>query len=297
MKRKVIKQANQAYTLTLPIDWVRANRISEKCEVDVVVDGRSLVVSNNGEVMRKSAKLNVSGFEDRNIYRHVNALYAKGVDEIEISSDKDISSLIIRLLNSLIGYVLVSQEDGRYVIKDIGGGMYGDLDEVFKRAFQSVILFYDSAIFDVFGKNVETESSLRMRDLEVNKLCLYLQRAINKMSYGDAVRGRILFSYSLELEEIGDDILRFWRASSGRKVGKDKEVREIVDLSRRCLDLAFDSYYRFDSKELEKVFNLREKIRKKVLLIKRESILARQALRIAEGAVDLSHLVLMMRLE
>ncbi|MBT6689819.1 phosphate uptake regulator PhoU [archaeon] len=297
MKRKVIKQANQAYTLTLPIDWVRANKISEKCEIDVVVDGRSLLVSNEGGVVKKKAKLDVSGFEYRNVYRHINALYAKGVDEIEISSDKEISSLIIKLLNSLIGYVLVSQEDGKYVIKDISGGGYGDLDEVFKRAFQSVILFYDSAISDVFGAGIESESSLRMRDLEVNKLCFYLQRAINKMSYGDAVRGRSLFSYSLELEKIGDDILRFWRANLGKKIKKTKELREIVDLSRKCLHWTFDSYYRFDSKELEKVFDLREKVRKKVAVIKGQDVFARQALRIAEGAVDLNHLVLMMKLE
>lgn len=297
MKRKVIKQANQAYTLTLPIEWVRVNHVSEKCELDVVVDGRSLVVSSEGRVAEEKVKLDVSGFEYRNIYRHINALYARGVSEIEITSDKEISSLIIRLLNSLIGYVLVSQEDGKYVIKDIGGGGYGDLDEIFKRAFQSVILFYDSAISDVFGKGVETEDSLRMRDLEVNKLCLYLQRAINKMSYSDAVRGRSLFSYSLELEKIGDDILRFWRANLNGKVRKGEKLREVVGLSSKCLNRIFDSYYRFNSKELEKIFDLREEIRRKAMAIKGQSVLARQALRIAEGAVDLNHLVLMMRLE
>ena len=44
MKRKVIKQASQAYTITLPIDWVRQNQISNKSEVDVTVSERSLII-------------------------------------------------------------------------------------------------------------------------------------------------------------------------------------------------------------------------------------------------------------
>jgi len=297
MKRKVIKQANQAYTLTLPIEWVRANKIDEKSEVEVSIEGRSLSVLNSGNVEGRKAKLDVSGFGMRNIYRHINALYAAGVDEIEITSDEEISSKIIRLLNTLIGYVLISQEDGKYVIKDIGGGSHTDLDEIFKRAFQSVILFYDSAYRDIFGCGSETEKSLRMRDLEVNKLCLYLQRAINKMSYKDPIRGRALFSYSIELEKIGDDILRLWRANIGTGAKKSPKLKELIKASKRCLEKSFDLYYRLDSKELEELYNLREKVRKQVDEIKGSDKLVRQALRIAEGAVDLSHTTLMIKLE
>jgi len=297
MKRKVIKQANQAYTLTLPIEWVRANKIEGKSEVDVSVEGKSLIVLNEGVVSERKAKLDVSGFEIRNLYRHINALYAAGVDEIEITSDKEISSKIIRLLNCLIGYVLVSQEGGRYVIKDISGGGHSDLDEVFKRAFQAVILFYDSAVKDIFGSESETSSSLKMRDLEVNKLCLYLQRAINKMSYKDPIRGRALFSYSIELEKIGDDILRLWRTNIESKNKKPKNLQKLIELSKQCLEKSFDLYYRLDSKGVEELYNLREKVRRGVDLVKGSDKFVRQALRIAEGAVDLSHLTLMIKLE
>ncbi len=297
MKRKVIKQANSAYTLTLPIEWVRANKIDEKSEVEVSIEGRSLSVINPGSVSGRKAKLDVTGFGMRNIYRHINALYAAGVDEIEVTSDEEISSKIIRLLNTLIGYVLVSQEDGKYIIKDVGGSAGGDLDEIFKRAFQSVILFYDFAYRDIFGCGCETEKSLRMRDLEVNKLCLYLQRAINKMSYKDPIRGRALFSYSIELEKIGDDILRLWRANIGTGVKKSPKLNELIKSSKKCLEKSFDLYYRLDSKDMEELYNLREKVRKQVDGIKGHDKLVRQALRIAEGAVDLSHMTLMIKLE
>ena len=297
MKRKVIKQAGGAYTLTLPIDWVRANGISEKSEVDVLVEGRSLTVSNCGKVGGRKAKINLNGFEPKNVYRYINALYALGYDEIEISSERDISSALIKLLNTLIGYVLVSNEGSKYVIKDIGGGCNSDLDEVFKRAFQAVLLFYDSAIKDIFGKGEETNESLRVRDLEVNKLCLYLQRAINKMSYSDPVRGRILFSYSVNLEQMGDEVCRLWRYNIFNKKMKNEPLRKIVEMSKLCLDKSFDLFYRPNSLEVEKLYDLREKLRKEIELSKNPNKMTYQALRIAEGAVDLSHLTLMKNLE
>jgi phosphate uptake regulator len=58
MKRKIIKQASQAYTITLPIEWIRKNNISEKSEVDLVVDqgtGEGLVVVEGREQLAGGA--------------------------------------------------------------------------------------------------------------------------------------------------------------------------------------------------------------------------------------------------
>jgi phosphate uptake regulator len=204
MKRRVVKQANQAYTITLPIDWVRKNKIDKKLEIDVNENERTLVINSEGTVDGGKIKLDVRNLCSRNIHIHINALYAKGVDEIEITSDKDISGLIIKATSNLMGYALVKQEGYNYLIKDVGGVGYSDLDEIFKRVFQMVILFYESAFSDIFGKSEETLDTLKSRDQEVNKFCLYLQRAINKSSYPDAINGRTLFTYSFVLEQIGD---------------------------------------------------------------------------------------------
>ena len=66
-----------------------------------------------------------------------------------------------------------------------------------------------------------------MRDREVNKFCLFLQRAINKSSYPDVVNSRALFSYSYMLEKIGDEVERLWRTNIKNKIKKTKEFKEI----------------------------------------------------------------------
>src|SRR3989339_464669 len=211
MKRKVIKQANQAYTITLPIDWVRKNSVDKNPELDVIESGKSLIVNSSNPVAGGSVSIDANELEGREIYLYLNSMYAKGYDEMIFNSRKDISSTLIKATSVLIGLALVSESNGKYVIRDIGGGNHSNLDEIFKRVFQMVLSFYDSAIGDIFGKEDETNQSLDNRDIEVNKFCLYLERAINKMTYSDSINGRVMFTYAFSLERIGDEIHRLWR--------------------------------------------------------------------------------------
>ncbi|VVB79348.1 Uncharacterised protein [uncultured archaeon] len=300
MKRKLIKQASQAYTVTLPVDWIRQNNLDKTLEVDINSFEKSLVITNPGNVAKKKAKLSIDNFDIRNLWSKFNALYASGVDEIEITSSKEISNLIREAINEDIGYALVSQDKGVYIVKDLGGGNNQDIDEIFKQVFQIVLMFYDSAIEDIFGKEKETKESLEKRDKEINKFCLFLQRQINKMSYADHVRGRVLFTYSFALEKIGDEILRLWRTNIEHKISKTEKIREVVNLSRKSLDLVFDFYYNLGSDLGEKIYHLKDKARKELLSLSKidgkTSRFLHYAIQIIEDAADLTHLNLMKNL-
>jgi phosphate uptake regulator len=294
MIRKVIKQAGQAYTITLPIEWVRENNIAKHPEVNLSVQDKSIIVSNTHEVSIRRASLKIDNSDRFLLGRRIQALYAKGIDEIEIISKDDISSEIVDILTEVIGYALVSQNKNTYIVKDIGGGNYSDLDEIFKRVFQMVLMFYDSAINDMFGKEVQTKDGLNSRDMEINKFCFFLERAINKMSYSDPIKGRILFTYSFSLEKIGDEIHRLWRTNLTSEIKKTDKLKDLLLLSKEALDLTFDFYYSNDLSLLEKIYKLKLKIRRDAeSLTKQESFdFARHAIKIVEDASDLNHLSL-----
>ena len=299
-KRKVIKQANQAYTITLPIEWVRQNGIDKDSEVEVSLADKSLIISNVGRVEIKKKTVNVTGLEKRTMTRIIQAIYAKGIDELELISKEEISSEIVRCLRDTIGFALVSHSGDRYVIKDVGGGNYSDLDEIFKRVFKMILLFYDSAVEDVFGKEKEDMTSVDSRDSEINKFCLYLERAISRMSYPDPINGRVLFAYSFCLEKIGDEIHRLWRTNIKYKVKKTPALKELVELSNEGLSKAFEFYYQFNPASAEKVYAIRESVRaKSLLLLKVDSHtmrFVRHAVKIVEDAADFSQLTLMKNL-
>ncbi|MEI6732022.1 MAG: hypothetical protein WCK90_05075 [archaeon] len=297
MKRKVIRQGNQAYTLTLPIDWVRKNGINENSELDVVESEKSLSISSDGTAAGKSVRVDVSEYGTGSVFRLVGALYAKGADEIILASKKDISPIIIKATSGLIGFALISQSKGEYVLKDVSGGNYQHLDEIFKRVFQIILSFYDAAIEDVFGKSLGKLEDVNSRDLEVNKFCLYLQRAINKMAYGDIVNGRIMFTYSYMLEKIGDEIVRAWRTNIKYGIKKSQVLKEIAEESKEALGKAFDLYYQFNHKKISEIYAVREKIREKSLKVEgldgKSIRFLRHIVKIAEDAADLNHLALM----
>lgn len=300
MKRKVIKQANQAYTITLPINWVRDNKIDKDSEVNLEIKGKSIAISSDNTKEGGHAKLDLSDKNPRSIHIHINALYAKGIDEIEIHSDKDITPILTKSLNFLVGYGLISQKDKKYIIKDISPSHYPNLDDIFKRIFQMIILFYDSAIQDIFGGEKETLESLSNRDREVNKFCLYLQRAINKSSYSDDILGRTLYTYSFCLEKISDEIQRLWRTNIKYKIKKTPEIKKQVLDSKEALEMAFDLYFNIGNKKIEDLYNLRDKLRENAMKIKTNDPntqrFIRHLVKIAEDATDLNHLALMKQL-
>ncbi|MEK6825193.1 MAG: AbrB/MazE/SpoVT family DNA-binding domain-containing protein [Nanoarchaeota archaeon] len=302
MKRKVITQAGgQAYTITLPIDWIRKNGISEKSELDLTDEGKSIIIRSQNNPIEAKALLNVEDWTERTLYVHLSALYARGIDEIIITSKKDISKGITKSIAHLIGFALVSQQGSTYVIKDISGVNYPHLDEIFKRIFQMILLFYDAAAQDIFGKQQGTLEDLKARDIEVNKFCLYLERAINRMAYAETINGRIIFTYSFMLEKISDEIERLWRANIKYKVKKTKLLKEMIELSKEGLSKAFDLYYQFNSKDINEIYALRDKVREMSFsLSKIDGVTTRFAhhiVKIIEDAADLNHLTSMRALE
>lgn len=302
MKRKIIKQAEQAYTITLPIRWVRENKLNEKSEVDVEESGKSLMINSGNKVSCGKVKLELNdASEKRSLYLHIGALYARGIDEIELESSEELTSEIASNMNNFIGYAIISRQKNKITIKDIGGTSYSDLDEIFKRVFQIILLFYEDAYNDILGKEKQKIENLRQRDLEVNKFCLFLQRAINKKMYSESSSGRALFTYAIALEEVGDEIFRLWRTNMEHKIVKNKEVIELMDITKEALGEAFDIYYQFNVKKLEKTFAVREKTREKIFNMKinnaASAIFIKCLLKIIEELADLSHLVLMLKLD
>lgn len=296
MKRKIVKQGGSAYTLTLPIDWVRKNKVDEKEELDVIDNGKSLVINSKGKVNGGKIAVDLGGLKRRTIHICVTSLYSKGVDEIEIKSDRDISSLLVDAVANTLGYALVSEENGVYKIKDISGEKYEEIDEIFKRVFQMILMFYESFVKDVLGEQKETLETLKLRDREVNKFCLYLQRAINKMSYSDSVDARALFTYSFQLEKVSDEIERTWRSNINYKVKKTREIGEIVRLIKEGLGSVFDSYYQYSLKKIEKVYEIRDRVRELSLKLGKidseTAYFLKHLVKIIEESADLTQLTI-----
>ncbi len=299
MKRKVIKQANSAHTITLPIDWVRANALDAGSELDVQVVDRSLIVSTGGKMALIKAAIDVNGLSDRAIKVHISALYSKGVDEIAVRCKRDIAALLVQGLNQNMGYALIGHERDSYTIRDIGGANYGDLDGIYKHTFQSIIKFADDAAVDIFGKRTQTREGLQERDREINKLTYYLQRAVAKMAHPDSTQGKIMFASAYELEKIADEVERLWRNTILLKNQAPAPLKPVMQNALATLRAAFTLRYQYNSSDVDNLYALRDKTRASWFKLKQDEPtlkIGRHIVRLAEESADLNHLTLMRKL-
>ena len=120
------------------------------------------------------------------------------------------------------------------------------------------------------------------------------------MSYTNIINGRLLFTYSFELEKIGDEIQRLWRTDIKNNVKKDLEIKELGRITQKGLEIAFESFYQFNQKKTEEMYKLRDKARQEAMKLtkfdKHTIRFARHIIKIIEDATDLSHLTLMLKL-
>lgn len=292
MKRRLIKQASQAVTITLPIDWIRNNGLKAGDEIDVRQSEDNLILNAGKKTVTGKLELNTTGFHRRVYFLNINAAYARGIDEIYLENDK------YPELTQTIGYAVVSQKGDKYVIRDVAGKTMENLDDIFKRIFQIVLGFYDAAINDVLNKNAgEDYETLKKMDAEINRFVLFLQRSIMKFSHSEPINARILFAYSFALEKLGDEILRFWRAALKGNIKKDPKIKEIILLSKKALERAFEIYYFSNYDKIKKTTELRDSIRDKSIklmnLNQATTELLIHAVRISDDSYDLVHLSLM----
>ena len=294
MKRKLVRQAGQAVTITLPIEWVRENNLKPGDEIDLETTGKKLLLKSDSKTLTGSLDLDLTGFSRRMSIININAAYARGIDKIKVKTNQYPD------LNQNIGYVVVSQKTDSLIIKDVSGQSDENPEKILKRAFQIIIGFLDSAIDDIFEKQKAKLETPQKIDFEVNRFILLLHRSIMKHSSSDNAMGKIMFAYAYNLEKISDEIQRLWRKSILTKITRSKKIKDIIMLAKTSLEKSFELYFQSNAKKVEEILKIREDIKARVAkLIKQDTntgLFAMHAVKIAEDSFDLSPLALMKKM-
>jgi len=83
MKRKLIKQG-EAYTLTLPIKWIRSLNLSPSEEVDISEIEGNLLISTKPHQIKKEISVDLTSDQEFYVRPFLNALYWSGYDKLKI---------------------------------------------------------------------------------------------------------------------------------------------------------------------------------------------------------------------
>jgi phosphate uptake regulator len=67
MRRKIIKQGNNSYTLTLPIKWVKEYNLDGADEVEIIEEEGSLKIVSEQKKIKKEISITINNKFEKNI--------------------------------------------------------------------------------------------------------------------------------------------------------------------------------------------------------------------------------------
>jgi phosphate uptake regulator len=206
MKRKLVKQGNNALTITLPKKWL--DKYNLKAGNEVFIKEHEPEIKITAKPIDKEKKIIVDFDTYKEITpKYLHSLYRQGINEIELhyKSSSCMDEVYKTLSENIIGYEVVEQYENKAIIKSVADVREDTFESMFRRIFrinQSMLNSLNKILNE--KKNDEIHSTLQLEKTN-NKLTNYCRRSISKRLYEGQ---EIVLTYSVIeiLERMGDEI-------------------------------------------------------------------------------------------
>ncbi len=121
MKRKLIKQANQAYTVTLPINWIRNHGLESGMEINVEEVEDKILISTDAKIEKKKIELKLTTDLPQFTFQSLNVLYGVGYDHIKVllSNKKQKQCVINAVETRLLGFEVTEDKDDYLLVENL----------------------------------------------------------------------------------------------------------------------------------------------------------------------------------
>ena len=182
MKRKLIKQGAGGFTVTLPIEWVRAHNLSGEEEVTIEESHGNLLIAAEYQQQERAMTFEIKNHNDSRIRTILASAYRRGYTTITLRSTEDFSyASMQRIVDTLLGLVIVKQSKREVIIKNILEVDTATLASVLQKFFTSITVLQE----EVLEHMKEKKGAKEAEDLRISILKLrdYCQLIINKTAF------------------------------------------------------------------------------------------------------------------
>ncbi len=260
MNRKIIKQGMKAYTITLPVDWIRDNNLDRGDEIRVDQIDNDIILSTGTEKFAEK-KIEYTFTDDdilktknpfRLVQREYSALFKSGYDEIKFrSKNPKVIAYLAKRTALFIGYEVVEEGKDYVVVRSVVNPKKAEFESLYNRAFL-VILTMSKQLIERLDKRNFDLKDLNELERTNGKVTDYLKRLLAKINIKDSKNSRYYYSIIAENERLCDEykylILRLMEA---KKVQKETiDILEDLDETLRLLYKVLNKYDRSLIKEI-----------------------------------------------
>lgn len=180
MKRKLIKQKS-AYTITLPIKWIRENNLEAKDEIELTREKDSLILSTKSKSQNKEIETDLEkGIKD--YYRiMVENPYLKGYNKITINLEtKEQFKHIQKIISNLIGLEITNHEKNKITMESTSEPTEEQFNKMLNRIF-NIISYTQEKIEENFKNNLfKKNEEIQSQSDDTRRLLLFCMRTLHK---------------------------------------------------------------------------------------------------------------------
>ncbi len=266
MKRRVIKHGPSTYIVSLPYRWVRSQGIAKGDELEVTEVDKNLVISSDAVNTSVHISADVSGLIPRLADRFLVRAYQKGYDRITIThNDVKLLEVLQKKVQELIGYEIIEQDSRMCVITSITSKIELDFEVSLRRAFLLVKEMVETCLSAYKEGKKEVLHNLYLKDFEVNRMCYFCLRQINKEQYGDAQHAQqvhVLYYLIESLEDLGDVLKKL--AQQLAQARKSPELLQLLMTLQDHYETSYIYFYKATKEGANRSFTIFRKMQEQI---------------------------------
>jgi phosphate uptake regulator len=198
--RKVQLVGRASFSVTLPPDWIKENKIKPSDQVTITreEDGSLRLAPGIIREEKKEVKIKIDADRYKEpglLARLIVAAYIRGCDSIEVLSKHPISENHRRDINDatdgLMGMGIVESASNRIMLQSVVDPAKFPIKPLLKRLCALASSIYEDAMRALNDKDSSLATSVIEREKEVNKIYALLQRQIAASAFDKTVLKKI----------------------------------------------------------------------------------------------------------
>lgn len=252
MRRKLIKQGNNALTVTLPAKWLKTNCLEAGNEINIEEEENKITIqpSEVKEKPKKTVEITVDKKQTESFVRMtiVNA-YRAGFDTITINTEipqKEITSLVNRFLT---GFELFKKKENTYIAESISEPNENNFETMLNKMFYLLKDHIDTIEDPDFTEQAE----------KVQRYDNFLKRCLSKGVVAPEYR-IFLWQFLTQLTHVSRACYHFNNQIKKNKLKPDKEAKKLLQDTKEMIENLRKAYVLKDLNFLKTVHKKQKEI-------------------------------------
>jgi phosphate uptake regulator len=263
MRRKIIRQGNNSYTITLPIDWIRDEELKEGSEVEIEREDSHLNIflTKDARRIQNKISLDLKDYNNRTIINILNQTYRKGYDIITLNYHNNDQLLCIKEnIKELFGFEIVDIKNNECILQNIAEPSAEKFDVILRKVFLIIKEGSNEILNDLKDNKSDKSKKLDEEKKTFDNYTNLCRRLIIRDRIGGTKDSYSLLIIVSRLSLIYHAYYYMYKAIANKKISLNKETQNLFSETNKMFELFESAFYNKDFEKANKIGILKDKL-------------------------------------